>query len=235
MAKKKTIDQVSENLFAAEELAASPSPIESSDGTTESAVESEKPTAVQNETVASDTNDDETSSGPNESAVGTQKQAHLEGDANLSPTADNPADAEKSPKLSRSMLSIERIKTVKADLAQRGLPPTQRNIIKYLGGSYSTLTKLMRQLEELEADKIDQTITVSDATLEAIKADTRRHLELYRDSVNDKLLQVEDARAELLAAQKEIETLQLVVLDQEATIVELETRVGVLEGFKPAA
>lgn len=152
---------------------------------------------------------EEMSSGPENLATDSESEA------------DNAADSKKQKSPSKAKLSIERIKEVKAALIAAGKNPSQRNIVKAIGGSYSTASRLMQQIERLENDPIDVSVTVSDATREAIAADIMCHLEQFQASVKYKLDSIESFKEELRNALETINEQQQTIAEQQEEINKL--------------
>lgn len=109
---------------------------------------------------------------------------------------------------SNKKLTLELMKETRGRFALEGIVFSQANIIKVLGGSYSTVGALMRQLEALEKEPFNLEVVVSEATKEAIRADVNRHLEVYRDSITDKLDKIEGTKQALAEAADTITKLQ---------------------------
>jgi hypothetical protein len=125
----------------------------------------------------------------------------------------------KSP--SRANLNLEKYKNAQDELRKKGLQPTQRNIHKLIGGSYSTIGKLERQLVELNSETIDTSITVSEETKDALQREIIRHLEANRDSMNEKLAKVAQCDEILNEASDTIKNLQDIVSDLNAENIKL--------------
>ena len=74
---------------------------------------------------------------------------------------------------------------------------THRIVLQHLGGSYSTVVKLMRHLEQMKLGAITTEVVVSEETIQAIKNDISRHLELQLSSLNEKVELVEQVMADI--------------------------------------
>ena len=157
----------------------------------------------------------------------TSEQAIADGAINSSPTSHGEAaSTENRRQPSNTKLTLERVAEVRDTLRREGRSLSQRNILKHLGGSFSTVSKILARLETLESEPMDLSITVSDATVDAIAADIRRHVEIYIESVCNKLAVVEAAKQDLLEARATIEQLQAAILE----ITLLQTKVAEIEG-----
>jgi hypothetical protein len=124
-------------------------------------------------------------------------------------------------KVSKALLTLERVKQVRAELEAAGKNSSQRSILKILGGSFSTISKVMERIEQLDHDPIDVSITVSDATRDAISADIMRHLEQFQASVKNKLALVDAIKKDLHDAAKTIKSQQQAISDQRDEINKL--------------
>lgn len=127
----------------------------------------------------------------------------------------------KPKRVSKTKLTIERIREVQAKCISEGKEPSYRNILKVLGGSFSTINKLMNAMERMENDPIDTEITVSDATKDAIAADIVRHLEQFQASIKHKLDIVESCKGDLQESSETIDKLQQIIEEKNNKINEL--------------
>jgi hypothetical protein len=103
----------------------------------------------------------------------------------------------KLPKKSKARLTLEKFTKLKKEYKEKNLPLSQRTILRILGGSFSTAAKLERQLELLEKGTIDLEIIISEATMQAVRDDINRHLESYRDSLNEQVELVEQVKGDI--------------------------------------
>lgn len=134
-------------------------------------------------------------------------------------TAEDAADVKpegkskkKTPKPpSNRKLTLDRVLEVREQFARDGVHFSQGNVLKVIGGSYSTLGALMREIEGINNEPFNLEVVVSEATKEAIRADVNRHLEVYRDSIADKLSKVDGAKQALADAANTIKELQALV------------------------
>jgi len=100
------------------------------------------------------------------------------------PEVDGDVSCEKKPqKVSRAKATFEKVVALEAKLASKGKDLSYRVIAQHMGGSHSTIAKLLYKLESLKKGAIPLDIVVSEATLLAIQEDISRHLELYRDQL----------------------------------------------------
>jgi chromosome segregation ATPase len=147
--------------------------------------------------------------------------------------AETVADDSSQPKApgnnkapSNAKLTLQRFKKVREELITKGINPSQRNILMRIGGSFTTIAKLQRQLEMLEADPIDISIEVSDEAIAACKADIVRHLEGYRDTVKEKLDRIEAGKNEMSDAIEIIQSLQIVITELDHALTDAEQTIA---------
>ena len=139
-------------------------------------------------------------------AVGAEQEQELaENDAADAADADdveaeNDTDgvkAEQAAKRSRAKLTMEKLLEFAKECAVRKQKLSFRVIHAHLGGSHSTIARLMNQLDTLRLGEIDIPISLSQATEDAIRADINRHLELYRERHAESMKAVADAREDM--------------------------------------
>jgi len=119
-----------------------------------------------------------------------------------------PDTKKKSKAPSNKKATINRMLSLREEFRKQKISFSQANIIKAIGGSYTTVGNLMRELEALEAEPFNLEVVISDAAIAALKLDIQRHVELYRDSINDKLEKIESAKSTMEDAVSTIKNLQ---------------------------
>jgi len=102
---------------------------------------------------------------------------------------------EKPAKKSRAKATIEKLLALREEMNGRRL--SYRLVHARLGGSHSTIGALLSKLDMLTHGEIDIPIQLSQATQEAIEADIRRHLELYRETLVEREQAVADVKADI--------------------------------------
>lgn len=129
--------------------------------------------------------------------VGTAEAKDFETDATTATGAvenanDDKRKREKAPSIMQQKLN-------KLIELQKNSPEklTHREVLRHLGGSFSTVAKLMRQLELMKVGVINIEVVVSEETMQAVRNDVSRHLEIQLSRLNEKVEMVEQAMEDI--------------------------------------